>query len=55
MTPSVRDAELLAESWQLALRADRKSPQTLKTYGDGVRFYLAWCAAREAEPFARAH
>ena len=31
------DAERLAESWQLALRAERKSPQTLKSYGEGVR------------------
>ena len=51
---SVRDAELLARSWQLALRAERKSPQTLKAYGDGVRFYLAWCAEHDAEPLVRA-
>lgn len=50
---STGDAELLAESWQLALRAERKSPQTLKTYSDGVRFYLAWCAERDAEPLTR--
>jgi site-specific recombinase XerD len=50
----VTEAELLAGSWQLALRAERKSPQTLKAYGDGVRFYLAWCAERSAEPLARA-
>ena len=51
---SVTDAALLAESWQLALRAERKSPQTLKAYSDGVRFYLAWCADRDAEPLSRA-
>jgi integrase len=51
---SVTDAALLAESWQLALRAKRKSPQTLKAYSDGVRFYLAWCADRGAEPLSRA-
>jgi integrase/recombinase XerD len=50
---TVREAELLAESWQLALRADRKSPQTLKTYGDGLRLYLTWCAAAEVEPMSR--
>lgn len=50
----IADAEPLAESWQLALRAERKSPQTLKAYGDGVRFYLAWCDEREAEPMSRA-
>ncbi len=30
-------------SWELHLRAERKSPQTVKAYGDGVRTYLAWC------------
>jgi integrase/recombinase XerD len=37
-------AELLP-SWELHLRAERKSPQTIKTYGDGVRAYLGWCDA----------
>ena len=37
----------------LALRAERKSPQTLKTYGDGVRFYLDWCDANAKEPLLR--
>jgi site-specific recombinase XerD len=49
----VADAELLAESWQLGLRAERKSPQTLKTYSDGVRFYLAWCVDQGAEPMTK--
>src|SRR5918994_369533 len=35
--------ELLA-SWELHLRAERKSAQTVKSYGDGVRAYLSWCA-----------
>ena len=47
------EAEVLARSWQLALRAERKSPQTLKAYGDGVRYYLTWCAENDAPPFAR--
>lgn len=34
------DLELLLESWELNLRAERKSPQTIKSYGDGVRAYL---------------
>lgn len=29
------------------MRAERKSPQTVKTYGTGVRQYLAWCATTE--------
>lgn len=50
----VDDAELLAQSWQLALRAQRKSPETLKAYGDGVRFYLSWCAERNVPPLSKA-
>lgn len=42
ITPTVDLASLLT-SWELALRAERKSPQTVKTYGDGVRRFLAWC------------
>lgn len=40
-------AELL-ESWELSLRAERKSPQTVKSYGDGVRAFIRWCTASEA-------
>jgi integrase/recombinase XerD len=40
MTPDL--AELLP-SWELHLRAERKSPATVKSYGDGVRAYLHWC------------
>lgn len=36
-------ADLLG-SWLLHLRAERKSPATLKVYGDGVRRFLAWSA-----------
>jgi site-specific recombinase XerD len=54
MSLTVTDAALLATSWQLALRAERKSPQTLKTYGDGVRFYLTWCEENGEEPFTKA-
>lgn len=52
-TLTASEAALLAESWQLALRADRKSPQTLKAYGDGVRQYLTWCTGHDAAPFDR--
>lgn len=40
--PATELDELLA-SWELNLRADRKSPQTVKTYGDGVRAYITYC------------
>jgi site-specific recombinase XerD len=43
----VRD---LLDSWLLALRAERKSPQTIKTYGDGVRRFLTWCDETDVEP-----
>jgi integrase/recombinase XerD len=48
LTPS--DVTLLLGSWELSLRAERKSPQTLKAYGDGVRAYLKWCDDNEHEP-----
>ena len=49
VTTTVQEAELLAQSRQLALRAQRRSTQTLKA-GDGVRFHLAWCAENDLEP-----
>lgn len=39
--------------WQLSLAADRKSPQTLKSYTEGVSGYLAWCTQAEAVPLSR--
>jgi site-specific recombinase XerD len=50
---TVVDLRLLAASWALSLRADRKSPQTLKAYADGVRFYLDWCEREGVDPLAR--
>ena len=43
----------LLPSWELHLRAERKSPATIKSYGDGVRRYLAFCAEQAAEPLLR--
>src|SRR3954454_1367047 len=40
----VVDLATLLPSWELHLRAERKSPQTVKSYGDGVRRFLDWCA-----------
>lgn len=34
------DLSALLPSWELHLRAERKSPATVKSYGDGVRAYL---------------
>ncbi len=38
------DLAALLPSWELALRAERKSPQTIKSYAEGVRQYLRWCS-----------
>lgn len=40
----------LLESWALHLRAERKSAQTIKTYTDGVKRFIAWCERTEREP-----
>ncbi len=47
--PALNLEELL-DSWLPALRAERKSPQTLKAYGDGVRRFLAWAEAAGRPP-----
>lgn len=44
------DLDELVESWLLALRAERKSAHTLKTYAAGVRSYLAWCDEQGSAP-----
>ncbi|MFV8316325.1 tyrosine-type recombinase/integrase [Mycobacterium sp. 23] len=47
--PSVEIAELLP-SWVLAMRAERKAPQTIKSYTDGVRGFIGWCEANGHSP-----
>lgn len=44
------DLDVLLDSWLLHLRAERKSPNTLKTYGGGVRGFLAWAAETGRTP-----
>jgi integrase/recombinase XerD len=44
------DLAALLPSWELALRAERKSPQTVKSYGDGVRQFLAFSEQMGIEP-----
>jgi len=48
--PASLDLEALLDSWLLTLRAERKSPETLKAYGNGVRRFLRWAAENEREP-----
>lgn len=44
--PPAPDLPALLPSWELHLRAERKSPATVKVYGDGARIFLRWCAAQ---------
>ncbi len=48
--PPPLDLARLLPSWELSLRAERKSPATVKTYGDGVRRFLAWCDTTDTFP-----
>lgn len=51
--PAVSDLAALLPSWEIHLRAERKSAGTIKTYLDGARPFLAWCAAGEVDPLDR--
>jgi site-specific recombinase XerD len=42
-------AELLP-SWQLSLRAERKSPSTVANYSEGVQGFLKWCSDTHTTP-----
>ncbi|MCV7251213.1 tyrosine-type recombinase/integrase [Mycobacterium hackensackense] len=48
--PIPLDLGALLPSWELSLRAERKSAATIKVYGDGVRAFLRWCAERGHSP-----
>jgi site-specific recombinase XerC len=43
------DLEALLPSWELAMRAERKAPATIRNYGDGVRSYLRWAVANATD------
>lgn len=49
----VDTAALLARSWELALRAERKSPATLTSYTRGVEQYVAYCREHDLPPLQR--
>ncbi|MGH3968890.1 MAG: tyrosine-type recombinase/integrase [Steroidobacteraceae bacterium] len=49
-TPPPLDLAALLPSWELALRAERKSVQTIKSYGDGVRGFIGWCEKHHHRP-----
>ena len=48
--PAPLNLAALQPSWELSLRAERKAPATVKTYGDGLRAFLGWCAEHGHTP-----
>ena len=50
MATCLLDIAALLPSWVLAMRAERKSAGTIKTYSAGVRAFLRWCEATGTEP-----
>lgn len=52
MANTMRSVDLrsLLTSWQVSLRADHKSPETIKSYTTGVDQFLAWCEANGNTP-----
>lgn len=47
---NISDIRVNLDSWILHLSAERKSPQTLKTYGDGVRAFIRWAESQGRDP-----
>ena len=43
----------LLSEWQLALRAENRSPGTIEVYTDGARRYLNWCESTDIAPMVR--
>ncbi|HXY67226.1 MAG TPA: site-specific integrase, partial [Mycobacterium sp.] len=48
--PPALDLAALLSSWEVSLRADHKSPQTVKSYTTGVRGFIRWCESNEHQP-----
>lgn len=42
--------EDLLASWQLSMKAERKADKTIRSYLEGVRRFLAWCAETGTTP-----
>jgi site-specific recombinase XerD len=50
MATDLLDLAALLPSWQLAMRAERKAPGTVKTYSDAVTGFLRWCESTDNVP-----
>lgn len=48
--PDPHDTMVLLDSWIVALRAERKSPQTIKSYVNGVRQFADWAEDNAVPP-----
>ncbi|MCR6494233.1 tyrosine-type recombinase/integrase [Cellulomonas sp. P24] len=48
--PAPLNLASLLPSWELSLRAERKAPSTVKSYGDAVRAFLTWCVENGHTP-----
>lgn len=48
--PEENELELLGESWARSLRAERKSPNTVRIYTDSLRKFLSWCVSNDRQP-----
>jgi len=46
----VEDITALLASWKVSLQAERKSAQTVKTYTDGIRRFIAWSTDTDTPP-----
>jgi integrase/recombinase XerD len=50
MAKSLPDLAGLLPSWQLAMRAERKSDRTIKSYTEGAHVFLRWCESTGMTP-----
>ena len=48
--PPVLDLAALLPSWEVSLRADHKSRETIKSYTSGMYQFLDWCGANGHVP-----
>ncbi|WP_156296380.1 tyrosine-type recombinase/integrase [Mycobacterium paragordonae] len=55
MPADLPDLAALLPSWQLAMRAERKSPATVASYSEGVKAFLRWARGANITPEISKH
>jgi site-specific recombinase XerD len=50
MADTLPDLTALVPSWNRAMRSERKSPATIRSYTEGVRAFLRWCESTGTPP-----